>query len=373
MKSAILLATLIFGVTAVGAPLEIGQAAPELTITKWIKNGPVSLKDGKGKNIYVVEFWATWCPPCRKSIPHLSKLQKEYKDKGLVVVGITNEDPAVVEPFVKEQADMNYNVGVDTAGNTYNAYMEGRSAIPQAFIIDKNGVVVWNGHPMEMDSVLKKVIEGTFDMEKGEKVSDLQAKMMDALKVRDMESGLTYAKDILQLSPDDEQAMQVVLYIYTESKKWQEALDFLNKLIAMHPKESMPYMVAFQILNELDDHDNIKKLAGSYIKQFWDDAPALNALAMFLLDQLNFGTEPLKEALDAAERAVEITKASDKMALADYTDTLARCYYAVGRIDKAVEAEKKAVELLKGSEGEQYLIDKLKFYNDALKIGSEIK
>ena len=373
MKSIILLVTLFLGIALVGAPLEVGQPAPELTIANWVKNGPVSIKEGKGKNIYVVEFWATWCPPCRMSIPHLSKLQKEYKDKGVVVVGITQEDPSIVEPFVKEQPDMDYNVGVDTVGNTYNAYMEGRSGIPQAFIINKDGVVAWNGHPMEAEGVLKKVLDGTFDIAIGKKVSELQTQMMDALRAQNIESGLTYAKDILLLTPDNEQAMQVLLYICTETKRPQEAFDFLDKLIATHPTESMPYMVKLQMLNEQDDYDNIKILADAYIKQFWNDAPALNEIALFLLDQLSFATAPLKKALTAAERAVEITETSDKVVLADHRDTLARCYYAVGRIDKAIEEEKEALELVKGRDEESTVADTLKFYNEALKLGREIK
>ncbi|MFA6244559.1 MAG: TlpA disulfide reductase family protein, partial [Candidatus Hydrogenedentales bacterium] len=79
---------------------KVGVPAPELTILEWAKGEPVTLADGKGKTAYLVEFWATWCPPCRKSIPHLTELQKKYKDKGLVVIGVTAEEPADVKPFV---------------------------------------------------------------------------------------------------------------------------------------------------------------------------------------------------------------------------------------------------------------------------------
>ena len=60
--------------------LQIGDAAPELKVEKWVKGDPVTTFE-KGK-VYVVEFWATWCPPCIKSIPHLTELQKQYKEKG---------------------------------------------------------------------------------------------------------------------------------------------------------------------------------------------------------------------------------------------------------------------------------------------------
>eukprot|EP01027_Heterolobosea_sp_BB2_P010834 GEZU01015843.1.p1 GENE.GEZU01015843.1~~GEZU01015843.1.p1 ORF type:complete len:154 (+),score=38.14 GEZU01015843.1:50-511(+) len=63
---------------------------------QFVKGDPITLEEGNGKNVFVVEFWATWCPPCRASIPHLTKLQQQYKDKDVVFLGITTEDDAEV-------------------------------------------------------------------------------------------------------------------------------------------------------------------------------------------------------------------------------------------------------------------------------------
>ena len=58
---------------------DLGDEAKPLQISKWVKGKKVNLAKGKGKKVYVVEFWATWCPPCRTTIPHLTELQKKYK------------------------------------------------------------------------------------------------------------------------------------------------------------------------------------------------------------------------------------------------------------------------------------------------------
>ncbi len=128
-----------------GIPAEAassGPKAPEIQAAYWLNTAPLSLADLRGK-IVVLEFWATWCPPCRTTIPHLVKMYKTYKDKGVVFVSLTNEPRRKVEPFAGKMG-MVYPIGGDSpTGGVY-----GVRGIPHAFIIDASGAVVWQGHPM---------------------------------------------------------------------------------------------------------------------------------------------------------------------------------------------------------------------------------
>lgn len=101
--------------------------------------------DTKGKPA-IVEFWATWCPPCRASIPHLNALNKKFKDKGLVVIGISDETKDVVEKFQKT-LPMEYHVAI---GGSAIEKKVGINGIPHAFLVGKDGKVVWEGHPMRL-------------------------------------------------------------------------------------------------------------------------------------------------------------------------------------------------------------------------------
>ena len=91
------------------------------------------------------------------SIPHLNEVYAKYKDKGLTIVGITNEDEATVKKF-QEKIPMTYNVAINAPQELLEQF--GVDGIPTAFLVDKSGKVVWTGHPMELtEAMIQKVLE----------------------------------------------------------------------------------------------------------------------------------------------------------------------------------------------------------------------
>jgi thiol-disulfide isomerase/thioredoxin len=167
---------------ALAPAADISDLAAPLKIDEWVKGKPTVLADGKGKTIYVVEFWATWCAPCRASIPHLTELQRKFKDKGVVFIGISDEKPDKVKPFVEKMGDkMDYTVAIDKDKGTSEGYMEayGINGIPHAFIVDKAGRVAWNGHPMDdLDKRLEDMLSGKYDLTTAKKRADGQNLMV---------------------------------------------------------------------------------------------------------------------------------------------------------------------------------------------------
>src|SRR5205085_671539 len=123
------------------AELKAGDAAPEISAAGWINSDGMSLAKA-GKNIAVVEFWATWCPPCRKSIPHLVAMNDKFKDKNVVIMGLTDEPMDKVKTFAQNMK-MNYAVGTGSA----SARQYGVTGIPHAFVV-VDGKIAWEGHPM---------------------------------------------------------------------------------------------------------------------------------------------------------------------------------------------------------------------------------
>ena len=136
---AIVATSLALVCTGRAAPAELGMAAPALSIDQWIKGKAVDLSAGKGRNIYVVEFWATWCGPCRTSIPHLTEMQKKFKDQNVIFVGVSDEDAGKVKKFVDDMGEkMDYVVATDKDSKTSEAYMAafGIYGLPHSFVVD---------------------------------------------------------------------------------------------------------------------------------------------------------------------------------------------------------------------------------------------
>ncbi len=114
------------------------KAAPEWQL-KDLDGKAVKLSDFKGK-VVILNFWATWCPPCRKEIPTFVSLQKQYGEKGLVIVGVSLDEkgPAAVKPFV---AKMGINYPVVMGDPKTAADYGGIEVVPTTFVIDRNGKV----------------------------------------------------------------------------------------------------------------------------------------------------------------------------------------------------------------------------------------
>ncbi|MFN7141791.1 MAG: redoxin domain-containing protein, partial [Limisphaerales bacterium] len=112
-----------------------GVLAPDLTVTT-LDGETIQLSDLKGKRV-ILDFWATWCGPCVKEIPHFIELVKENSRDELVIVGISKEDVETLKPFV-EKHGINYPIA--SADNLPSPYGD-VTAIPTTFFIDRNGVI----------------------------------------------------------------------------------------------------------------------------------------------------------------------------------------------------------------------------------------
>jgi thiol-disulfide isomerase/thioredoxin len=136
-----------------------GEKAPELLIEEMLTDRPV--KEGK---VVLIDFWATWCPPCRATIPELNELQKKFKDD-LVVIGVSNESASRVRKFLRDR-EVDYALGVDARSRT--ATEIGVTHIPHVLVISTDNVVRWQGFPLdEKDRLTEKIVQKVIDADPG--------------------------------------------------------------------------------------------------------------------------------------------------------------------------------------------------------------
>lgn len=116
----------------------LNQKAPELYVENWITEKPKT----KGK-FMIIDFWATWCPPCRRAIPHLNDFAKDLK-KDVIVIGITNETKEKVLAMKGPKID--YYIGSDPQSKmSKELQIQG---IPHVIVVDPKGIVRWEGLPI---------------------------------------------------------------------------------------------------------------------------------------------------------------------------------------------------------------------------------
>ena len=157
---------------AQGQSKMVGQAAPDFTLEQ-LDGDKVKLSQHKGENVVVLDFWATWCPPCKKALPIVEKLTKKFEDKGVVIYAVDQREEAkTVRKYLKD-ADLDLNVLMDTEGSVGNKF--GVRSIPTTVVIGLNGAVqaVHKGYDPQMEKKLteelKKLLAGeSLTIEKGE-------------------------------------------------------------------------------------------------------------------------------------------------------------------------------------------------------------
>jgi len=340
--------------------LVIGSKAPKLEVQKFVKGEPVKAFE-KGKT-YVIDLWGTWCPPCREAIPHLSKLQKKYKDVIFIGVALLQEDPDEVTEFVEDAGEnMDYRVAIDlvpedgevTQGATYKNWMEpAEMKLPLIFIINGDGLVAWIGRPKAVEETLVKVVAGEWDVA-------LEAKKAKALAAEQKKFEAYQAKFrklFTDLENDD------------DPTKILKEVEVATKDLPAHALQFAMYK--FQVLATVKGTADKAVAAGEELINLpgvIDDPDTLSNIAWFLVSpdrEKPADPKLLKFALKIAVKADNLSQQKDP----SVADSLAKAYFDNGLLEKAVETQERVVDLVPGTpyENDPTLKRRLRQYRKAL-------
>lgn len=300
------------------AGLGIGDRAPDLAIAEWVQGGPIDFKKDVGKKYYLVEFWATWCPPCKMSVPLLNDLQKKHA-KDLDIIGITSLDDRgnsarAVKRFVKSRGDdMIYPIAIDKGVTTTDAYLvaAGVMGIPHAFLVGKDGRIVWQGSPLEPDlaDVIAEVVAGRYDVKRAKAKEEVNRRL----------DSLNYAAQL---------------------GRWSEVWDGLIGILQLDPSNDMALGTMTALYADgLREEKDFRAWAAKFIASNRGDFRAMERLAMYLFQNIGPDRRMPDLALTAAHAAYKASNGSDPASAA----ALALVAHDCGDLDRAIALQTEAV------------------------------
>jgi len=283
-----------------------GKPAASLDKLQWVKGGPVSIEMG---SVYILAFWSTWVTQSWGTIPRLTELQRDYRDRGVTVIGIAPELGDDIQPFVEAKGDaMDYVVAADPNRAVSAGYMDAFNVavIPHAFIVGKDGTVLWHGHPAEkVEAVLEEILAADFD------------------------------------------ATPYVRARTNEAREWARLDELLEKYFALLGK---------------DDY-RVKQLGQQIVADTHASAGILNLFAWRILAGVRADNQDLELAQRASARAVELSGAEDGAIL----DTYALALYLMGKkyVSEAITHQQRAIELTENDQMRETMEATLERYQSA--------
>ncbi len=310
--------------------LRVGDTAPPLYITDWI-NGSATMIDPD--KVYVVEFWATWCGPCKLSIPHLNDLSKKYASR-VTFIGVSDEELNTVKPFVQAKGPaMSYLVGVDQDKKTSKGWREaaGQNGIPSAFIVNKERKIVWIGHPMDeqFERVIAAVVEGKYDPKAENQARPAIDAARRAAKLRNYREAYSHYETAIAINPKvfSNLALERYKLMLNDAGDTKGAADYGRTLLTSYADNGLALGdFAVMILTDSEIKDRDTELAQKAATQMISAAGRNDAQILSRLATVQFATGMVKESVDtqmeAWMMAPEASKAAFKVKLDQYRNAL---------------------------------------------------
>jgi len=344
--------------------LTIGSKAPSVDVEHWVSDNDgafehtTTLESGK---VYVIEFWATWCGPCIRSMPHLAETQAEYPDD-VQVISVSDEDLDTVNEFLKRKVlgkdDQTYSeltktycLTTDPDKSVKEDYFlaAGRSGIPCAFIVGKTGLIEWIGHPVKMGSPLEKVVNDTWDRD---------TFAVEYQEQRDAEAAAAKKR---REAREISQKLFKETSEFLEADEYQQAVDYISaKLEDEAYARNWAGLEQTRLYAMLKGNlDGTEEVFNQYLEDNADNNRRLKSLLSVVLRARSEGGVDAGVFKTSLESAEAIAAAAPKISSGLYL--YARFLHADKNIEKAIEVQEAAVENAGSrSAGYQKFLDRLK-------------
>ncbi|WP_218931915.1 redoxin domain-containing protein [Adhaeretor mobilis] len=339
--------------------LTAGDVAPEIDIEHWLPTAEGKVKPfNKFTNghVYVIEFWATWCAPCIRGMPHLAELQQHYADRDVTIIGVSSDPLTTVEKFLERKVPgegtdeepvtygeltKKYTLTADPDRSVNKDYMVAakQKGIPCAFIVGKDGHIEWIGNPhLGLGEALEQVVSDTWDREafaeelrviqKFELAYEgLRGEMLDSIKEGDVDGARAKYESLIENAPN---------------KQLKQRTEMLRRQIEY-------YIFACLLKHDqkaaLDQYDSIIKTR--------EGAPSSylalgNYVSRYTLASGEGVQEPMHTKATSSLERVLREENPEGLVRVKVLDSLARLVHQRGDLDRAIELQEEALPLAKG-------------------------
>jgi len=330
----LIVAMLAAPATAQRTSLRVGSKAPGLDIEHWINSDELTIEKDQA---YVIEFWATWCGPCKRVTPILDELHEELGSRGLTIIGISDEDKSTVERYVRGKGDdMSYPIAVDRRKATSRSWMAaaGINGIPAAFVVDGSGIVQWIGNPLadtdEFIKIVESVCSGRYDAKLSKQAEPYLRAAKNARRVKNWKLAHKHMDDVIELDQR--------VFAYTALDKYE------------------------MLLLEQKDADAAAGWADEMLVTWSDDPEFLADVAEYIATNPIIPAEQrdMDLALEFAETAARVGKSDHPRGY----EVQALVHFHRGDVDKAMSLQRRAFFLAVPKEKDTYRRD-LEKYQEA--------
>lgn len=310
------------------ATLVVGDAAPPIRFSKWLKGKP--LKAFEKDQMYVLEFWATWCGPCIAAMPGLSEFARKHPEVTVIAynvwekVGARPYESALpnVEKFVKSMGDkMDFNVAADNNEQFVSENWlknAGVTGIPATMVV-KDNKLIWMGSPGGLEALLESIRKGRFDM--APKASEEQRAKV-AANIKNQDAMLEPYNKAIAL------------------KDYKAAIAALDKLLADDPTLSYGInMKKFTTLLDFGEEQKAVEVARNFLKTTTTGGNTVSNFGIAIADRSGLKPETYLFGVECLQTYISRSTSEPIPLVYDY---IAQCYFLAGDYNSAAKNQQTA-------------------------------
>ncbi|MBY5544803.1 TlpA family protein disulfide reductase [Rhizobium leguminosarum] len=327
--------------------LNSGSPAPSIKVLDWLRGDRLpNFQPGK---IYILAFISTTCSGCGPSLSHLAQLQEQYSDMGVEAIGVAANEEAATADEARAQVDAwvtkwlpnaNIRIGFDYSGGIDKQWMDASLSfgVPQAFIVDRDGSIVFIGDTDTLEDVLPKVIDGGWRGSAEEKNAEeeriakaeidalenaLRRRIRTATEIEDWKTALSAIEEGINLFPDSiyfhQEHVWTLIGVMRDMEAGWIALDqFVRTAIERNSEDWLS--------------EALQQLFGWYDYDY-SGLPSMKRFSM---------------GKELSERILKLCPQQDALPRAESYESIAPYYHESGDKDRAVDLIEQALELLDG-------------------------